>query len=191
MHDAAAAAYKRSRRWRQLIHCAYFLHALKKCKLTVVGPESAPSIRCGLPVAAHKRRLWHVVEEYKVPYVVALGTRATYVMHISKEDVQSSLKADPHWTERDEWFLTVGRLNPRSPGLAIATSTSASARLSCRSSRCASGRDEYAGASGHQRHCRMGCRMTLLAACETQHPNGCRPRPVCHAWATSTESARP
>lgn len=73
---------------------AYFLHALKKYKLTVVGPESAPNIRCGLPVAAHKRRLWHVVEEYKVPYVVALGTRATYVMHISKEDVQSSLMDD-------------------------------------------------------------------------------------------------
>lgn len=73
---------------------AYFLHKLKKYKLRVVGQENAPSIRCGLPVAAHKRRLWHVIAEFKVPYVVALGNRAAYELHVSKEDVSYSLMDD-------------------------------------------------------------------------------------------------
>lgn len=73
---------------------AYFLHKLKKYKLRVVGPENAPSIRCGLPVTAHKRRLWHVIADYKVPYVVALGNRADYQLHVSKAEVTQSLMDD-------------------------------------------------------------------------------------------------
>lgn len=73
---------------------AYFLYKLKKYKLRVVGPENAPSIRCGMPVSAYKKRLWHVIADYKVPYVVALGNRADYHLHISREDVQQSLMDD-------------------------------------------------------------------------------------------------
>lgn len=73
---------------------AYFLHKLKKYKLRVVGPENAPSIRCGMPVAAHKRRLWYVIADFKVPYVVALGNRAAYELHVSKADVTYSLMDD-------------------------------------------------------------------------------------------------
>ena len=70
---------------------AYFLYKLKKYKLRVVGPENLPNIRCGMPVAAHKRRLWHVVADFKVPYVIALGNRAAYELHVSNADVSYSL----------------------------------------------------------------------------------------------------
>ena len=70
---------------------AYFLHKLKGYRLRVVGPEAAPSIRCGLPVSRHRRSLWHVFADYKVPYVVALGSRGNYQIHVSREETNSSL----------------------------------------------------------------------------------------------------
>jgi hypothetical protein len=56
---------------------AYALATLKQYKLKLVGTAAEPHIRVGFPVGNFKRRLWTVVEEFGIPYVVALGTLAT------------------------------------------------------------------------------------------------------------------
>jgi len=70
---------------------AYFLHKLKNYQLRLVGTDTHPAIRCGLPVSGHKRRLWRVCHEFGVPYLVALGTKGDYRLHINNESVKSSL----------------------------------------------------------------------------------------------------
>lgn len=54
---------------------AYALHVLKKYKLKLCGTTAAPHIRAGFPAGNFKRRLWPMVEEFGIPYVVALGTQ--------------------------------------------------------------------------------------------------------------------
>ena len=56
---------------------AYALAILKKYKLKLVGTTAEPHIRIGFPVGNFKRRLWTVIEEFGIPYVVALGTQAS------------------------------------------------------------------------------------------------------------------
>ncbi|NNM70208.1 MAG: hypothetical protein HKM00_09660 [Gallionella sp.] len=56
---------------------AYALATLKQYKLKLVGTTIEPHIRVGFPVGNFKRRLWIVVEEFGIPYVVALGTLAS------------------------------------------------------------------------------------------------------------------
>lgn len=56
---------------------AYALATLKKYKLKLIGATTEPHIRVGFPVSNFKRRLWTVVEEFGIPYVVALGTQTT------------------------------------------------------------------------------------------------------------------
>lgn len=70
---------------------AYFLHKLKNYQLRVVGTEAHPAIRCGLPVSGHKRRLWKVCQDFGVPYLVALGTKGNYQLHINNETIETSL----------------------------------------------------------------------------------------------------
>lgn len=53
---------------------AYALAVLKKYRLKLVGTAADPHIRVGFPMGNYKRRLWTVVEEFGIPYVVALGT---------------------------------------------------------------------------------------------------------------------
>lgn len=55
---------------------AYALAILKKYKLKLVGSATEPHIRVGFPAGNYKRRLWNVVDEFGIPYVVALGTQA-------------------------------------------------------------------------------------------------------------------
>ena len=55
---------------------AYALAILKSYKLKLIG-DTDPHLRVGFPVGNFKRRLWTVVEEFGIPYVVALGTLAT------------------------------------------------------------------------------------------------------------------
>ncbi|ADE12181.1 hypothetical protein [Sideroxydans lithotrophicus] len=55
---------------------AYALAILKKYQLKLVGTAAEPHIRVGFPVGNFKRRLWTVVEEFGIPYAVALGTLA-------------------------------------------------------------------------------------------------------------------
>lgn len=52
---------------------AYALSVLKKYKLKLVGTSNSPQLRVGFPLGNFKRRLWTVVEDFGVPYVVALG----------------------------------------------------------------------------------------------------------------------
>lgn len=55
---------------------AYALHMLKKYKLKLLGSTAAPHIRVGFPAGNFKRRLWSMVEEFGIPYVVSLGSAA-------------------------------------------------------------------------------------------------------------------
>lgn len=55
---------------------AYALSVLKQYKLKLVGTTDAPHIRVGFPAGNFKKRLWSIVDELSIPYVVALGTQA-------------------------------------------------------------------------------------------------------------------
>lgn len=56
---------------------AHALATLKSYKLKLVGTPAAPHIRVGFPVGNFKRRLWTMIADFGIPYVVALGTQAT------------------------------------------------------------------------------------------------------------------
>lgn len=56
---------------------AYALATLKQYKLKLVGTTTDPHIRVGFPAGNFKRRLWTIIEEFGIPYVVALGTLET------------------------------------------------------------------------------------------------------------------
>lgn len=63
---------------------AYALSILKSYKLKLIGTAIDPHIRIGFPVGNFKRRLWTVVEEFGIPYVVALGSQAAgYTIYTS------------------------------------------------------------------------------------------------------------
>jgi len=55
---------------------AYTLHTLKQYKLKLVGTSDAPHIRVGFPIGNFSRRLWPIVQEFGIPYVVSLGSHA-------------------------------------------------------------------------------------------------------------------
>lgn len=55
---------------------AFALHTLKQYRLKLVGTATEPHIRVGFPVGNFKRRLWPVMAEFGLPYVVAIGTQA-------------------------------------------------------------------------------------------------------------------
>lgn len=52
---------------------AYALHRLKDYKLKLVGTNEEPHIQAGLPCRGHKRRLWKILDEFGIPYIVAIG----------------------------------------------------------------------------------------------------------------------
>lgn len=56
---------------------AFTLHRLKSYKLKLVGTTAEPHLRIGFPVGNFKRRLWPLVNEFGIPYAIALGTRGT------------------------------------------------------------------------------------------------------------------
>jgi DNA mismatch repair ATPase MutS len=69
-----------------LIQAGKFLHAfdrsahalatLKGYQLKLIGTVEDPHLRVGCPAGNFKRRLWSMVDEFGIPYVVALGTLA-------------------------------------------------------------------------------------------------------------------
>lgn len=78
---------------------AYALHMLKKYKMKLVGTTAAPHIRVGFPAGNFKRRLWSMVEEFGIPYVVSLGSatagRTCYVSsHINTNAAVLSAVSD-------------------------------------------------------------------------------------------------
>lgn len=50
---------------------AYALHTLKGYKLKLAGPASNPHLAAGFPLANYKQRLWPIVEEHGISYIVA------------------------------------------------------------------------------------------------------------------------
>ena len=65
---------------------AYALATLKGYKLKLVGTHEAPHIRVGFPAGNFKRRLWSMVADFGIPYVVALGTQAAgHTVYVSAQ----------------------------------------------------------------------------------------------------------
>lgn len=58
---------------------AYVLHTLKQYKLTLAGPAKLPHLRIGFPLSNFKQRLWPMVDEFNMPYVVATTDKEVYV----------------------------------------------------------------------------------------------------------------
>ncbi len=49
---------------------AYALHVLKQYKLRLAGPAKAPHICAGFPAANYKKRLWPLLDEHNLSYLV-------------------------------------------------------------------------------------------------------------------------
>lgn len=65
---------------------AYALHVLKKYKLKLIGTTDEPHLRVGFPAGNAQRRLWSIMKEFEIPYVVALGSQKDgYQSYGSKE----------------------------------------------------------------------------------------------------------
>lgn len=54
---------------------AYALHVLKKYKLKLIGTTDEPHLRVGFPAGKAERRLWSIMDEFQIPYVVLLGNQ--------------------------------------------------------------------------------------------------------------------
>lgn len=65
---------------------AYALNVLKQYKMKLVGTAEEPRLRVGFPVGNFKRRLWSMVADFGIPYVVALGTQADgHTVYVSEQ----------------------------------------------------------------------------------------------------------
>ncbi|MER2537940.1 MAG: hypothetical protein ABTQ26_01735 [Azonexus sp.] len=65
---------------------AYALSILKKYQLKLGGTSAQPHLRVGFPAGNFKRRLWPMLAEFGIPYVVALGTQASgHTIYISNQ----------------------------------------------------------------------------------------------------------
>lgn len=53
---------------------AYALHALKQYKIRLAGPAKKPHLLVGFPVANYKQRLWPIVEDHNISYLVVNKT---------------------------------------------------------------------------------------------------------------------
>lgn len=70
---------------------AQALAVLKQYQLKLVGDTNEPHLRVGFPVGNFKKRLWSVVEEFGMPYVVALGALATgHTVYVSESSGAAS-----------------------------------------------------------------------------------------------------
>lgn len=65
---------------------AYALAILKKYSLKLIGASDEPHLRVGFPAGNFKRRLWSMVADFGIPYVVALGNQASgYTVYVSSQ----------------------------------------------------------------------------------------------------------
>jgi hypothetical protein len=65
---------------------AHALNTLKQYRIKLVGTSDEPHIRVGFPAGNFKKRLWSMVEEFSIPYVVALGTQASgHSVYVSEQ----------------------------------------------------------------------------------------------------------
>ena len=79
-------------------HCAYFLHRLKNYRMQLMGSGAKAYLRVGFPLANSKRRIWKIMTEFKVPYLVVLGSKAggykTYASQKDQEQLSLLLNID-------------------------------------------------------------------------------------------------
>lgn len=74
---------------------AYALNVLKKYRLKLVGTANDPHLRVGFPAGNFKRRLWTMVDEFGIPYVVALGTQASgHTIYVSSQPTGNATVLD-------------------------------------------------------------------------------------------------
>jgi hypothetical protein len=70
---------------------AHALGTLKGYQLKLIGTTDEPHLRVGFPAGNFKSRLWSMVEEFGIPYVVALGTLAQgHTVYVSDQSSQQS-----------------------------------------------------------------------------------------------------
>lgn len=70
---------------------AHALGTLKGYQLKLIGTTDEPHLRVGFPAGNFKSRLWSIVEEFGIPYVVALGTLAQgHTVYVSDQSSQQS-----------------------------------------------------------------------------------------------------
>lgn len=74
---------------------AHCLSTLKGYQLKLLGTVEDPHLRVGFPAGNFKSRLWSMVDEFGIPYVVALGTLAAgHTIYVSEQAAaQSSVLA--------------------------------------------------------------------------------------------------
>lgn len=69
---------------------AFALNILRKYKIKLVGTAIDPHIRIGFPMGGFKRRLWSVMDEFGIPFVVSLGSKAEgREIHVSDSPVDN------------------------------------------------------------------------------------------------------
>ena len=74
---------------------AHALNTLKGYQLKLLGTVEDPHLRVGFPAGNFKTRLWSMVEEFGIPYVVALGTLAAgHIVYVSEQTGASSTVLD-------------------------------------------------------------------------------------------------
>lgn len=113
---------------------AYALATLKKYKLKLVGTAIDPHIRVGFPAGNFKRRLWTVVEEFGIPYAVALGTQASgHTVYVSSQPTGNANVLESVSTQVIEEVIhdlkQRGELNKAAAGQLLASPDSTSFQL--------------------------------------------------------------
>lgn len=65
---------------------AHALNTLKKYKISLVGTSDSPHLRVGFPAGNFQKRLWSLVQDFQIPYVVYLGNRTDgYTVYVSSQ----------------------------------------------------------------------------------------------------------
>jgi len=81
---------------------AYALHTLKQYKIRLAGPAKCPHLLVGFPVANYKQRLWPIVDEHNISYMVVTknnietceATAPSYAMDAISDDIVNQVIAD-------------------------------------------------------------------------------------------------
>lgn len=81
---------------------AYALHTLKQYKIRLAGPANKPHLLVGFPVANYKQRLWPIVDEHNISYVVVNktdidvceATAPSYALDAISDDIVHQVIAD-------------------------------------------------------------------------------------------------
>ena len=65
---------------------AHALNTLKQWKISLVGTTDNPHLRTGFPAGNFQKRLWALVHDFHIPYVVYLGNRTDgYTVYVSSQ----------------------------------------------------------------------------------------------------------